>query len=217
MPNDTKRLTFSEFVEELYLKMGPTCGDVHVDVPLTTIGTKPKKPKPHAAGPDKGSDPVAKNKCVACGGDWPAIGVCKCGEVAKSYEIIKSSDEQRMVYGWASVISEGGVAVVDTQGDVIEADELEKSWTEFMKDARHLALMHERNADGSFTADLSRGSIVHSFPLTKALMDGLGIQCDREGTIVGVYVAEDEAWEGVKSGKYRAFSIGGSGNRVPVD
>jgi hypothetical protein len=191
MTNDAKRLTFSEFVDELYLKMGPTCGDVHVDVPL---GDKKKKPKPHAAGPDKGSDPCTK-----------------------SYDIIKSDDEQRMVYGWASVISEGGLAVIDTQGDIIEASELEKSTTEFMKDVRHAAEMHARNGDGSFSQDLAIGQVVHSFPLTKGFMDALGIDCDREGWIVGIHVTNDAVWDRVKKGELRAFSIGGHGNREPVE
>jgi hypothetical protein len=193
---DAKRLTFSEFVEELYLKMGPTAGDVHVPVPM---GDQKKKPKPHAAGPGKACDPVDK------------------AAAAPVYEIIKSDDEQRMVYGWASVISEGGVPLVDTQGDIIDAPEMERATTDFMKDARHLALMHQRNPDKSFTADLAKGGVIHSFPLTKAIMDALGIQCDREGWIVGAHVPDNDTWEGVKSGKYRAFSIGGHGNREPVE
>ena len=47
-------------------------------------------------------------------------------ELTKSVEgaILKTDDEQRMVYGWASVVTEKGEPVVDRQGDVIEPDTL---------------------------------------------------------------------------------------------
>lgn len=114
--------------------------------------------------------------------------------------IVKVDEEQRMVYGWASVISERGIAVIDSQGDIIEADELLKATTEFMKDARIAKVMHT----GS-----QMGEVVHSFPLVFEIAKGLGIKCDKEGWIVGVYVKDDEAWQAVKSGELPAFSIGG--------
>jgi len=33
---------------------------------------------------------------------------------------------------------------------------------------------------------------------------------------VGVQVTDDALWEKIKSGEYKAFSIGGSGKRVPM-
>ncbi|PYE89593.1 XkdF-like putative serine protease domain-containing protein [Phyllobacterium leguminum] len=122
-------------------------------------------------------------------------------------EIVKADDEQRMAYGWASVISEGGKPVIDTQGDVIDASELVKSTTEFMADARVAKAMHEGG---------QVGEVLHSFPLTAELAKSLGISSDREGWIVGVKVHDDGIWKRVKSGELRAFSIGGSGTRIPM-
>lgn len=122
--------------------------------------------------------------------------------------IVKTDDEARMVYGWASVITEKGVAVVDTQGDIIEADELVKATTAFMADARLAKAMH--TGEGV-------GEVLHSFPLTAELAKSLGITCDREGWLVGVKVADDAVWKRVKSGDLRAFSIGGGAERVEVD
>ena len=41
--------------------------------------------------------------------------------------IVKLNEEQRLVFGWASVIEDGeGNLVKDSQGDVIRAEEMEK-------------------------------------------------------------------------------------------
>lgn len=160
-------------------KDSPTCGDVHVDAPLGSDGKK-KKPK-MPADMMKAEDTAA---------------IVKVG-----------SDESRMAYGWASVISENGEPVVDTQDDVISADELEKATTDFMADARTAKAMHD--GDGI-------GEVLHSFPLTAELAKSLGISADREGWIVGVKVHDDNVWKAVKDGTFRAFSIGGHSRRVPI-
>lgn len=128
--------------------------------------------------------------------------------VMKGFSILKVDDEQRMVYGWASVIKEDGEVVVDTQGDVIESDELVKATTEFMADARIAKAMHEGG---------QVGEVLHSFPLVDDIAKSLGIACNREGWIVGVKVADDAIWKSVKDGTLRAFSIGGSGRREEVE
>lgn len=118
--------------------------------------------------------------------------------------IVKVDDEQRMVYGWASVISEKGKSYVDSQGDMIDADTLVKATTEFMASARMAKAMHEGNMVGE---------VLHSFPLVNELAKSLGIESEREGWIVGVKIGDDEVWKSVKDGTFRAFSIGGEGRR----
>ena len=115
-------------------------------------------------------------------------------------KILKADDEQRMVYGWASVITEKGEPVIDRQGDVIDAETLVKAVNKFMEHVRVGKAMH--------TGD-QVGVVVHSFPITKELGDSLGIHSDREGWIVAYKVYDDNVWEMVKSGKLAAFSIGG--------
>lgn len=121
--------------------------------------------------------------------------------------ILKIDDEQRMVYGWASVITEDGVPVKDRQGDIIEADTLVKATNAFMTDVRVGKAMHEGEKVGEF---------IHSLPLTKELGDALGIQSNREGWIVAMKVYDDAIWAKVKSGELRAFSIGGRAQREEV-
>ena len=114
--------------------------------------------------------------------------------------ILKLDDEQRMVYGWATMITKAGEPVIDLQGDVISAKELLSATTDFMKSARVAKAMHVGD---------QVGEVVHSFPLTIEIAKSLGIETSNEGWIVGVYVEDDRVWKGVKSGDYAAFSIGG--------
>ena len=115
-------------------------------------------------------------------------------------KILKADDEQRLVYGWASVVTEKGEPVIDRQGDVIEPETLVKAVNDFMEHVRVGKTMHV----GEQT-----GVIVHSMPITKEIGDALGIQSDREGWIVAYKVYDDEVWDMVKSGELAAFSIGG--------
>ena len=115
-------------------------------------------------------------------------------------KILKADDEQRIVYGWASVITEKGERVVDRQGDVIEAETLVKAVNDFMENVRVGKTMHT----GEQT-----GMVIHSLPITKEIGESLGIQSDREGWVVAYKVYDEDVWKMVKSGELAAFSIGG--------
>jgi len=115
-------------------------------------------------------------------------------------KVLKTDEEQRMVWGWASVVTEKGEPVVDRQGDVIEPETLVKAVNKFMEFVRVGKQMH----DGD-----QIGVVVHSMPITKEIGDSLGIQSDREGWIVAFKVYDDGVWSKVKSGELAAFSIGG--------
>jgi len=119
-------------------------------------------------------------------------------------KILKVDEEQRLIFGWASVITEKGEAVVDLQGDIIEADVLVKAVNEFMENVRVGKTMHV----GEET-----GKVIHSLPVTKEICDALGIQSDLEGWVVAYKVYDDSVWDRVKSGELRAFSIGGRAQR----
>lgn len=164
----------------LFTKDAPADGDVHVSGALN--GGRKKK------------IPVADDDTVVV--------------TTKSVSIVKTDEDQRMVYGWASVISEAGVPHVDTQGDVIHADDLVKATTDFMADARMAKSMH---------AGEGIGEVLHSFPLTADLAKALGVECPNEGWIVGVKVHDDGVWALVKSGELKAFSIGGNAHREEIE
>ena len=123
--------------------------------------------------------------------------------VNKSFEetkILKVDDEQRIVYGWASVVTEDGEEVVDSQGDVMAPAEMEKMANDFMLDVRTAKAMHKGD---------KIGEVIHSLPLTAELAKALGLHTDLEGWIVGMKIYDDAAWESVKSGDFAGFSIGG--------
>lgn len=120
--------------------------------------------------------------------------------------LVKVDRENRIVYGWASVVVNKGEVVVDTQGDIIEPAELVKATTDFMIKERQTHVMHEGE---------QRGIVVHSFPLVGSIAKSLGIECDKEGWIVGVQVSDD-VMKRVDSGELKAFSIGGAARRVKV-
>lgn len=126
------------------------------------------------------------------------------GELQK---ITKFDEELRMIWGWASVSTVAGEPVVDLQGDIIETGELQKAAHEYVAESRRGDELHRTKGTGM---------IVDSLVFTKEIQKALGIDLGMEGWFIGYKVGKDEPWEKVKSGEYRAFSIGGSGEREPV-
>lgn len=123
-------------------------------------------------------------------------------EMTKNIEgqVLKSDDEQRLVYGWASVITEKGEPVVDRQGDVIKAETLVEAVNDFMENVRVGKAMHSGD---------QIGVVVHSWPVTDEIAKAVGIQSDREGWLVAFKVYDNDVWAKVKSGELAAFSVGG--------
>jgi len=123
-------------------------------------------------------------------------------------QILKADEEQRLVYGWASVVTEKGEPVIDRQGDIIEPDTLVKAVNNFMEHVRVGKEMHKGD---------QIGAVIHSMPITKEIGESLGIQSDREGWIVAFKVYNDDVWARVKSGELAAFSIGGRATKESYD
>lgn len=137
----------------------------------------------------------------------------KLSTVSKSYdfkvqgEVTKLDQEQRIVYGFASVVSKDGEPVVDRQGDIIDPEMMEKAASDFMLGAREGLTMHK----GEPTT-----TIIHSLPLTKQIKEAFKIDTPYEGWIIAVKVHCDKTWEEVKEGRYTGFSIGGTASRRNV-
>ena len=126
----------------------------------------------------------------------------KSSNINSSVSIIKADDEQRIVWGWASVATENGEPVFDVHGDHIPMEELTKASVDFMRNYR----VGKREHFGKQTSD-----VIAMLPLSKSLADALGVQTNREGLIVGFKVYDDQTWSDIKSGDLPAFSIGGRG------
>jgi len=120
------------------------------------------------------------------------------------FEIQKSSEEKRLAFGWASVAN-----IVDSQGDVIDTEELEQAAYNFVRFYREGGEMHERGG----CAELVE-SIIFTPEKLKAL--GLPENSIKTSWWIGFYVTDDEVWQKVKSGDYSMFSIEGKAIREEI-
>ena len=124
--------------------------------------------------------------------------------------ISKVDDEKHQVFGWANLISKDGVALSDSQGDELSADELEKTAYEFVSKVRNLGVMHKAKG---------LGTLIESLVLTKEKAAAMGIELPNgnEGWWTGFQVTDPGTWDRVKKGELREFSIHGVGIRTPIE
>lgn len=123
-------------------------------------------------------------------------------------EISKADDDQQIVFGWASVAKrKDGSTVEDRQGDIIDdLDAMERVAYDFVLNSRDGGEMHVRKGVST---------LVESMVFTPEKREKMGIP---DGILpdawwVGFKVNDKEVWKGVKSGKYRMFSVHGTGTR----
>lgn len=122
--------------------------------------------------------------------------------------ITKTDDDLKVVWGWASMVEKNGEPVIDRQGDVIRESVLQKAAHNFMVDERTGKVMHQ----GKRVAD-----VVESIVLTKAIQKTLGVDLGQSGWFIGMKIRDNDLWQKVKSGEFTAFSVGGQGQRIPIN
>lgn len=123
-------------------------------------------------------------------------------------EIRKVNEEQRVAYGWFSVIEKDGRPVEDADGHIIGEETLIRMAREFVEESRAGKVMHK----GRRVAD-----IVESIVLTRDVQKALGVDLGMVGWFGAMRFRDDEIWERVKKGELRAFSIGGHGKERDTD
>lgn len=121
-------------------------------------------------------------------------------------EVLKASDELRVVWGWASVVTKAGKDVLDLQNDLLDELEVQKAAHDFIAH-RSGKVMHR----GEPVAE-----IVESVVLTQDLQKALGVDAGLTGWLIGMKILDDDVWQQVKKGNLPMFSIGGKGIRVEV-
>ncbi len=139
-------------------------------------------------------------------GNEPGAG----GNGGAAFQIMKSDDEKRLVFGWANIaVRVNGEIIQDFQNDIIDIDELEQAAYDFTANFGTAGEMHQRGGIGR---------LVESIVFTKEKAKALGIPPDilPEGWWVGFRIDDDDVWEKVKNGTYSMFSIEGTAERVPV-
>lgn len=126
------------------------------------------------------------------------------------FRIAKTDESQRIVFGYASVVTKAdGSLLTDTQGDLIEPEELEKGAYAFMHTYADSGVMHKGE---------SQGRVVESFVVTKDKLEKMGLVVDEPVQTrwwIGVKV-NDETFGRVTKGELRMFSVQGRAKRTKV-
>ena len=129
------------------------------------------------------------------------------------YSIMKTDDDKRLVFGWASVsITVEGEQLEDRQEDMIDPEDLEEAAYEYVLKFRDTGEEH-------ISTMRKKGKLVESCVFTAEKQKAMGIP---EGILpvgwwIGFKIEDDAAWEKVKNGTYKMFSIEGKAHRVPVE
>lgn len=118
---------------------------------------------------------------------------------AEIIDFEKQAEEMRMAWGWAYVCEIDGEQVVDHSGQACEWLEMQKCAHEFGLSAGIGGEMHEKAA----------GRIVEQLFFTPYLKQVLACEHLPTGWFIGFKIFDPQAWEKVKNGTYRMFSIEG--------
>ena len=129
-----------------------------------------------------------------------------------NFEVKKSVDDKKQVFGWANVAEdEQGNLLEDYQGDSITSEELEKTAYDYVLKFRDAGERHN-------PALRKKGKMIESIVFTKEKLQALGSPEDSLpcGWWVGFQITDDNTWEKIKKGEYNMFSIEGTGQRETV-
>lgn len=124
--------------------------------------------------------------------------------------IAKSDDARQLLFGWASVAADAdGTPVLDSQGDLIDLDDLEEAFYDYVKSAGTLNFMH----DGPV-----RGHLVEALVFTPEKLAKLGIPTGTVpyGAWVGYHIPDASDYALAKADGLLMFSIEGSAQREEV-
>lgn len=139
------------------------------------------------------------------------VGIKKSAK--KSFQIFKTDDDKRLVFGWASVsIRADGEQLLDRQQDMIDPEDLEEMVYNYVLNFRDAGEEH-------IDSMRKRGRLVESCVFTEEKQAAMGIP---PGVVpvawwIGFKIDDDAAWAKIKNGTYRMFSIEGKAERVPVE
>lgn len=131
----------------------------------------------------------------------------------EAFSIFKTDDDKRLVFGWASVsITVDGEQLEDRQKDIIDPEDLEEAAYEYVLNFRDTGEEH-------ISSMRKKGKLVESCVFTAEKQKAIGIP---EGILpigwwIGFKIEDDAAWQRVKNGTYKMFSIEGKANREPVE
>lgn len=130
-----------------------------------------------------------------------------------NYTIAKMDSDKRLVFGWASIsFTADGEQLEDLQHDIINPEDLEEAVYEYVLNFRDTGEEHRPHLR-------KKGKLVESCVFTAEKQKAMGLPAGilPVGWWIGFKIEDDEAWEKVKNGTYKMFSIEGKAQRVPVE
>jgi len=113
--------------------------------------------------------------------------------------IMKREKDRQLVYG---IVLEADS--VDTQGEFMKADQIEKTAHAYIQKSRVIGLGHTKVADAALveTVILHKGDVFY------------GTKIKKTSWAIGVFVKDAAIWKKVEKGEINAFSVGGFGKIV---
>lgn len=121
--------------------------------------------------------------------------------------IAKLDADRQIVFGWANVcVRCSGERVVDSHEDMIDPADLESAAYDFVLKFAETGEEHEGEA---------KGRLIESFFVTPEKLQRMGLKKDAlpQGWWVGFKIFDKKAWQRVKNGDHRMFSIQGMAKR----
>jgi len=126
---------------------------------------------------------------------------------SKSARVVKTVDDDQLVFGWAWISEDsGGELVKDSDGESILPEDLEPAVYDFVLTTRNAGEGHEGPP---------LGRMVESLVLTKEKVEAMGMTGPHvTGWWVGFQIEDADAFARVKSGEHTMFSIEGIAEAV---
>ena len=160
---------------------------------------------------------------------WAAVknaGYKKDGESGKwkleksdVVNIVKVDETKQLVFGFFNINKVGDELVFDSQQDAIPTEELEKAAYNYVLDARVQGDRHVRKGVGrlveSIVLTYEKQEAIKKCLEAQGIIAEINLGC--EGWFGGFKVDDEDVWQSILKGDYPAFSIGGSGKRLPVE
>jgi len=155
---------------------------------------------------------------AAWGGDagksWAESIVSRADNAEKSadFDVIKQVDERRFTLGPMYIPDR-----LDAHGEWTDANELQQAVWDYVKSGdRRIRLQHNKDVVAGEWVEVMTFPYPLTVPMTKA--DGSAEQVTYPPNTVFLGVQWDDwAWEMVKAGKLRGYSIGGKASRLEAD
>jgi Putative phage serine protease XkdF len=124
--------------------------------------------------------------------------------------ITKSDDTAQTLFGWASIaVRKDGQQIEDLQGDLIDIEDLEAAWYEYVLESGELNILHKGDC---------QGQLIEAIVFTPEKLAALGLAPDALplGAWCGYYIADPACYQDIKKQGYFMFSIEGSAVRETV-